>query len=215
MNRFINPQTGLRIAAVLIVGEALAQSILPPFRAWEIGTVIFSALIGWGLLRESRIAWGVAVFGALAQIAAGIIGGLSIWLMLGGAVLLVCLLGSPVRIAVFKDGAVRFPRTGDAALPLPGRLSMLGIQAGMQAEGFLARVDRRWVVKGGIAAGCLFLLVGIVGSWHGKLKHQTAATEATWTIVVTTYKVALVGLVLLVVGAVIGASLRRRQGGAL
>lgn len=213
MNRYPKPEVWLWISAGLVLGEALAQVVLPPFRAWELPIVIFSGLISWGLLRASRAAWRVAALGSLAQLAVGLVSGPSVWPVLGGVALLSCLLSSPVRRIVFQR-VPRRPRTAsaDVGTSLPNRISELPLQAGMQVEEFLAKVDRRLVIRGAIVAACLFLGVGVVGSWHGKLKHQTAATETVWTVVVTTYKVALIGLVALVLMAVIGASLRKRQG---
>ena len=81
----------------------------------------------------------------------------------------------------------------------------------MQVEELAIRASRRVVIKGVIGVVCLFFLVGLVGNWHERLHRNTTATDAIWTVVVTTYKVALVALVLLLVVAAVGASLRRRQ----
>jgi ABC-type Fe3+ transport system permease subunit len=91
------------------------------------------------------------------------------------------------------------------------RLLALALKSSLRFEELAARVDRRLVVKAAIPVMCLFLLVGIVGSWHSKLRGATTTTDAVWTIVVTTYKVALVAFVLLLVVAFVGAAYRKRQ----
>jgi hypothetical protein len=211
MNRHIAVPVVLLIAVALFVGEALLVVLLPPFRGWEPGVAVFSALVAWGLIRRSRIAWGIAVSGGVAQLGVGAAEESS-WVILAGAGLLVCLLSSPVRGYVFDKSTSRAPLTSpNAEASLAHRLSASPMQWSLQLEDLAVKVDRRWVIRGVITVVCLFFVVSAVGSWHSNLRRSTAATDTVWAIVTTTYKVALVGLVLLLVMAVVGSAVRKRH----
>lgn len=202
---------GLLIAAVLFAGESFAQAILPPLRSWEVAIALFSLLVAWGLLRASKLAWGVAVLGSVIQFAYGL-ASLTIWPAVSGCALLSCLLWRSVRADVFGVESDQQKKSwGSGLSPLPRWYWSEIFAATMQLEEIAMRVRRRVVIRCIVGVVCLFFLVSLVGNWHESLRHNTTVTNTIWAVVVTTYKVALVAVVVLVAVAVIGASFRRRQ----
>jgi hypothetical protein len=211
MKRLIAVPVTLWVAAGAFVGESLLVALLPPFRAWEPGVALLSVFVAYWMLRRSRIAWGIALLGGIAQLGAGA-AQQSALLALAGAALLVCLLSSPVRSYVFDRPVPLVPSASPGPeASLVRRLLLSPMQLSLELEELVARVDRRLVIRGCIAVVGLFFLVSVVGSWHSKIRRSTPTTDTIWTIVTTTYKVALVALVLLLVMAVVGSAVRKRQ----
>jgi hypothetical protein len=211
MKRPIAVPVTLWVAAVAFVGESLVVALLPPFRAWEPGVALLSVFVAYWLLRRSRIAWGIALLGGIAQLGAGV-AQQSAPLALVGAALLVCLFSSPVRDYVFDSSVRAVPSVSPGPEgSLIRRLHLSPMQFSLELEDLVTRVDRRLVIRGCIAVVGLFLLVSVVGSWHSKIRRSTPTTDTIWTIVTTAYKVALVALVLLLVMAVVGSAVRKRQ----
>lgn len=187
---------GLSIAAVLVMGEALWQVALPPFAWWEVAVILPSLVIAWGLLRASRVAWGVAAFGACGQLAYGLAAS-SVAAAIAAVLLLALLLWAAAQELPSLAAAER-------AWPSPLALSF-------RFEELAGSVGRVALIRGACVTIGLFFLTSVVGYWHDHLHHDTTATEIIWGVVVTSFRLALVGMLFLVLTAIVGARLRKRQ----
>ena len=208
--------------AAILSGQTLVLFALSPDLI-RLGALLVAALVAWLLLRGSRIAWGVALVGAIWQVGNAIISDAHYWEVAIGGIATACLLmPSSIRF-VWTDraphgGALERPGVfvkgnGKVAAILYAALAQFAgrdrpdtrPEAGRNARSYGMLVWRL-----GVACVLLLVAVGVTYNWqHGSGEGSGIANlvaSLTWTCY------AVVQVAFIVVGLIAGYQYLSRAG---
>jgi hypothetical protein len=199
----------LFLAAAVIVADTIAHVVVAPITiVWLLILAVSGILAGY-LLRGSKLAWIAAFIGGVVEFGMAVAGQGPIWAAGTAAVLVVCLLVPASRKFVRLGQTRAVHQSPASAEDTYAKALLMPIQAGFWLQELTKKIDRKLIFRLVFLVLVLFVLVGAIGNWHDHSGRGSVIIDILWGVIFTSYKISLIGLVIVCVIAACRAASKR------